>query len=193
MARWTAAGARVKGHKVGLTSAAMQRQINVDQPDYGHLLDRMFWPEAEPIPPPFFLQPRVEPETAFVLAKPLRGPGVTVADAIAAVGFVLPALELIDSALRSLTAGTGTSGSPCPTWWRTTRPRAASSPVPWPRHPVAGPRARGVRAGLNGQVVDSATGAAVQGHPAEALALAANDLGGAAWPSRRAGSCSPEA
>ena len=71
----------------------MQRQMNVDQPDYGHLFDRTFWPEAEPIPLPFFLQPRVEPETAFVLAKPLRGPGVTVAEAIAAVGFVLPALE----------------------------------------------------------------------------------------------------
>lgn len=50
--RWVAAGARVKGHKVGLTSAAMQRQMGVTQPDYGHLLDRMFWPEAEPIPCP---------------------------------------------------------------------------------------------------------------------------------------------
>ena len=50
VARWVAAGARVKGHKVGLTSVAMQRQMSVDQPDYGHLLDRMFWPEHEPIP-----------------------------------------------------------------------------------------------------------------------------------------------
>ena len=103
--RWVAAGARVKGHKVGLTSAAMQRQMSVDQPDYGHLLDRMFWPEQEPIPLSGFLQPRVEPETAFVLAKPLRGPGVTVADAIAAVGFVLPALELIDSRIRDWKIG----------------------------------------------------------------------------------------
>ena len=84
VARWTAAGDRIRGHKVGLTSAAMQRQMSVDQPDYGHLLDRMFWPEQEPIPLSGFLQPRVEPETAFVLAKPLRGPGVTIADAIAA-------------------------------------------------------------------------------------------------------------
>ena len=45
VARWTAAGARIRGHKVGLTSAAMQRQMSVNQPDYGHLLDRMFWPE----------------------------------------------------------------------------------------------------------------------------------------------------
>src|SRR3984885_12877939 len=97
VARWTADGARIRGHKVGLTSPAMQRQFNVDQPDYGHLLDRMFWPEYDPIPLSGFLQPRVEPETAFVLAQPLRGPGGTVGDGIAAVAFVLPALELIDS------------------------------------------------------------------------------------------------
>jgi 2-keto-4-pentenoate hydratase len=72
--RWLAGGAQVKGHKVGLTSAAMQRQLGVDQPDYGHLLDRMFWLEYEPIPISRFLQPRVEPEMAFVLARPLRGP-----------------------------------------------------------------------------------------------------------------------
>jgi len=69
VARWTADGARIRGHKVGLTSPAMQRQFSVDQPDYGHLLDRMFWPEYDPIPLSGFLQPRVEPETAFVLAR----------------------------------------------------------------------------------------------------------------------------
>ena len=64
--RWLGAGARIKGHKVGLTSAAMQRQLGVDQPDYGHLLDGMFWLEHEPIPARF-LQPRIEPEIAFVM------------------------------------------------------------------------------------------------------------------------------
>jgi 2-keto-4-pentenoate hydratase len=105
VADWTAAGAQIKGHKVGLTSAAMQRQLGVDRPDYGHLLEGMFWPEHEPIPVCRFLQPRVEPETAFVLARPLRGPGVTIAEAIAAVGFVLPALELIDSRFRDWKIG----------------------------------------------------------------------------------------
>jgi 2-keto-4-pentenoate hydratase len=47
---WLAGGAQVKGHKVGLTSGAMQRQLGVDQPDYGHLLDRMLWLEYEAIP-----------------------------------------------------------------------------------------------------------------------------------------------
>jgi 2-keto-4-pentenoate hydratase len=95
--QWVADGAKMKGHKLGLTSAAMQRQLGVDQPDYGHLLDRMFLMQHEPIQPGRFLQPRVEPEIAFVLRKPLAGPGLTVAEAIAAVDFVLPALEIIDS------------------------------------------------------------------------------------------------
>src|ERR1700746_2843330 len=55
VAAWTAGGAKVKGHKVGLTSAAMQRQLGVDQPDYGHLLDGMFWAEREAVPVSRFL------------------------------------------------------------------------------------------------------------------------------------------
>ncbi len=98
--RWVADGARIKGHKIGLTSAVMQRQFGVNQPDYGHLVDRMFYAQYEPIPLGKFLQPRVEPEIAFVLRKPLTGPGVTVADAIAAVDFVIPALEIIDSRIE---------------------------------------------------------------------------------------------
>jgi 2-keto-4-pentenoate hydratase len=59
--RWLDGGAQVKGHKVGLTSAAMQRRLGVSQPDYGHLLDNMFWLEHEPIPVSRFLQPRWSP------------------------------------------------------------------------------------------------------------------------------------
>jgi 2-keto-4-pentenoate hydratase len=95
-----AAGARLKGHKVGLTAAAMREQLGIDQPDYGHLLDDMFFLERTPIPAGLFIQPRIEPEVAFVLSAPLRGPGLTVADVIAATGFVLPALEIIDSRIR---------------------------------------------------------------------------------------------
>lgn len=96
----TRAGRRVLGHKVGLTSAAMQRQLGVTQPDFGHLTDEMFYPENVPVPAGVFLQPRIEPEVAFVLRRDLAGPGVTVAAAAAAVDFVLPALELIDSRVR---------------------------------------------------------------------------------------------
>jgi 2-keto-4-pentenoate hydratase len=94
---WTANGAVVKGHKVGLTSAAMQRQLGVGQPDFGHLLDTMFLPEGTAADYGRLLQPKAEPEIALVLGRPLRGPGVTVAEALAAVDFVLPALEILDS------------------------------------------------------------------------------------------------
>ena len=93
---WTERGEQIKGHKVGLASAAMQQQMGVDQPDYGHLLTGMFHLEHQPISAGTFLQPRIEPEIAFVLAKKLSGPGVTVADAIGAVEFVVPALEIVD-------------------------------------------------------------------------------------------------
>jgi 2-keto-4-pentenoate hydratase len=94
---WVKDGAVIKGHKVGLTSAAMQRQMGVDTPDFGVLLDRMFLPEGAVADSGRFLQPRAEPEIAFVLGRSLAGPGVTVAEAVAAIDFVLPALEIIDS------------------------------------------------------------------------------------------------
>jgi 2-keto-4-pentenoate hydratase len=94
---WTSGGAVVKGHKVGLTSAAMQEQLGVDQPDFGVLLEDMFLPEGAVADITRFLQPRAEPEIGFVLGRPLSGPGVTVAEAVAAIEFVLPALEIIDS------------------------------------------------------------------------------------------------
>ena len=171
VARWTAAGARVKGHKVGLTSAAMQRQMNVDQPDYGHLLDRMFWPEAEPIPLPVFLQPRVEPETAFVLAKPLRGPGVTVADAIAAVGFVLPALELIDSRIRDWKIGLAD----------TIADNASSGGVVLGSTPAVlssvDLRLAGCNLYRNGVLAGTGAGGAVLGSPLNSLVWLANTVG----------------
>jgi 2-keto-4-pentenoate hydratase len=171
VARWVAAGARVKGHKVGLTSAAMQRQMSVDQPDYGHLLDRMFWPETEPIPLSVFLQPRVEPETAFVLAKPLRGPGVTVADAIAAVGFVLPALELIDSRIRDWKIGLAD----------TIADNASSGGVVLGSSPAVLPgldlRLAGCNLHKNGDLAGTGAAGAVLGSPVEALAWLANTVG----------------
>jgi 2-keto-4-pentenoate hydratase len=97
-----ASGRTIKGMKVGLTSAAMQNLLGVRQPDFGHLLDDFFYLEHAPIPlAGRFLQPRIEPEVAFVLNKPLRGPGVSVHEAIAAVDFVLPALEIVDSRIAN--------------------------------------------------------------------------------------------
>ena len=168
---WTAAGARIKGHKVGLTSAAMQRQMGVDQPDFGVLLDTMFLPDSAPIDTARFLQPRIEPEIAFVLGRPLAGPGATAADAVAAVEYVLPALEVIDSRIAD---------------WRIALPdtvadNASSGGVVLGTRPV---RLDGLDLSLtgcllhrDGDLVDTGAGGAVLGSPVNALVWLANVLG----------------
>jgi 2-keto-4-pentenoate hydratase len=94
---WTGAGARIAGYKIGLTSAAIQQQFGVDQPDYGHLLSDMVYGADQPIPGGAFLQPRAEPEVALVLGADLRGPGLSPADVLSATAYALPAIEIIDS------------------------------------------------------------------------------------------------
>ena len=69
-----AAGHRVRGHKVGLTSKAMQQSSQIDEPDYGHLMDYMFIADGAKIPFERFIVPRVEIELAFVLGKPHEWP-----------------------------------------------------------------------------------------------------------------------
>ncbi len=168
---WMQAGDHVRGHKVGLTSKAMQSQLGVDCPDYGRLTASMFLPEGAPIPVDRFLQPRVEPEIAFVMGRRLAGPGVTVADAARAVDVVMPALEIIDSRIRD---------------WDirlidTIADNASSGGV------VLGGTARrldeldlrlmGVLVHRNGELVATGAGAAVLGSPLNALAWLANVLG----------------
>ena len=92
-----AEGARVVGHKVGLSSEAMQKMMNVDEPDYGHLLDEMEVFEDKPVPAGNYLYPRVEVEVGFILAKDLPGEGCTEDDVLAATEAFAPAIELIDS------------------------------------------------------------------------------------------------
>ncbi|GAA0667520.1 fumarylacetoacetate hydrolase family protein [Streptomyces thermocarboxydovorans] len=169
--RRLAAGATVKGHKVGLSSPAMQRQMGVDQPDYGHLLDDMFWLEHLPIPADRFLQPRVEPEVAFVLKRPLKGPGVTVAEAAAAVDFVLPALELIDSRIRDWKIGI----------LDTISDNASSAGVVLGSTPTAlsavDLRLGGCNLHKNGELVATGAGGAVLGSPLTSLVWLANTVG----------------
>lgn len=101
-------GRRVVGHKVGLTSKAMQELLGVSEPDYGHLLDDMIHHDAgggAVVDPNPFLQPRVEPEIGFVLGRRLQGPGVTAESAAQAVAWVLPALEIVDSRIADWRIG----------------------------------------------------------------------------------------
>jgi 2-keto-4-pentenoate hydratase len=98
--RRTARGAVIRGHKVGLSSRAMQQMMNVDEPDYGHLLSDMFVAENTAIPTAMLCAPRVEVEIGFVLRECLPAPGCTVADVLRCTAFVCPALEIIDSRIR---------------------------------------------------------------------------------------------
>ncbi|MEU8464098.1 2-keto-4-pentenoate hydratase [Streptomyces sp. NPDC029003] len=90
-------GARVTGHKVGLSSPVMQAMMGVDEPDYGHLLDSMELREDTPVRAAAYCAPRIEVEVGFVLGADLPGEGCTEADVLAATERVVPALELIDS------------------------------------------------------------------------------------------------
>jgi 2-keto-4-pentenoate hydratase len=92
-----AEGARVLGHKVGLSSKAMQQMMGVDEPDYGHLLDEMQVFEDVPVKAGRFLYPRVEVEVGFILADDLPGAGCTEDDVLAATEALVPSIELIDT------------------------------------------------------------------------------------------------
>lgn len=96
-----AEGARVIGHKVGLSSEAMQKMMNVDEPDYGHLLDDMQVFEETPVPSGRYLYPRVEVEVGFILADDLPGAGCTEDDVLAATAAFAPAIELIDTRIMN--------------------------------------------------------------------------------------------
>ena len=101
----TVSGQDVVGFKIGLTSTAMQTQLGVDQPDYGHLLTDMVYAADAGIRTERFLQPRAEPEVALVLGRDLHGPGLSVADLLAATAYVLPAIEIIDSRIADWRIG----------------------------------------------------------------------------------------
>jgi 2-keto-4-pentenoate hydratase len=90
-------GARVNGHKVGLSSRAMQEMMGVDEPDYGHLLSDMEVFGDEPVSAARYCYPRVEVEVAFILGETLPGEGCTEEDVIRATEYVAPSIELIDS------------------------------------------------------------------------------------------------
>ncbi|AWH91370.1 2-keto-4-pentenoate hydratase [Dietzia lutea] len=94
------AGAVVTGHKVGLASKAMQEMMGVDEPDYGHLLDTMEYPEGTPIEAARFCFPRVEVEVGFVLGADIPPEGCSQEEAAAAIEWVVPSIELIDSRIR---------------------------------------------------------------------------------------------
>ncbi|MBC3840754.1 2-keto-4-pentenoate hydratase [Streptacidiphilus sp. 4-A2] len=172
IARRRAAGAAVVGHKVGLTSLAMQQLLGVGEPDFGHLLDDMVHSDGAEIAAARYCRPRVEPEICFRLAQPLRGPGVTADEVVRATEAVAPALEIVDSRIRD---------------WKitlvdTVADNASSAGLvcgPWT--PIAQvPDLADVRVDLlvDGAGTASGSGREVLGHPAAAVAWLANTLAG---------------
>ena len=163
-------GRTVVGHKIGLTSEPMQTLLGVDQPDFGYILDDMVLGNGAAVSAARFCSPRVEPEVAFLLREPLRGPDVTVDDVRAATEAVAVALEIVDSRIadRKLTlpdtvADNASSGAVVLGEW-----------VPYSADiDLAGARAS---LWLNRTEIDSGVGAAVMGDPAVAVAWLANAL-----------------
>ncbi len=93
-------GRTVRGRKIGLTSRAMQQASQITEPDHAPLMDDMFFESGGDIPIASFIAPRVEVELAFVLGRPLRGPGTTLFDVLAATEWVTPAIEIIDARIE---------------------------------------------------------------------------------------------
>jgi 2-oxo-hept-3-ene-1,7-dioate hydratase len=104
-----AEGNRIKGRKIGLTSRAMQRQANITEPDYGALMEDMFYPDGALIPVGRFIQPRLECELGFVIGRPLKGPDCTIFDALSATDYVVPAAEIVDGRSHRVDPETNTS------------------------------------------------------------------------------------
>lgn len=102
-----ARGQKIMGHKIGLTSRAMQMASQVDEPDFGALLDPMFLPEGQAVPIDHFIVPRVEVELAFVLGDSLEGEQTTIFDVLNATDYVTPAIEIIDARIEAIDRATG--------------------------------------------------------------------------------------
>lgn len=170
LARRIDQGGVLCGHKIGLTSAPMQELLGVSEPDFGYILDSMILPNGAEVPVTASCAPRVEPEVAFLLRAPLRGPGVTVDDVLAATEAVAPALEIVDSriaewriTLADTIADNASSAAVVLGEWV---PIRDLPPLPETTATLV----------LNDTVVDTGEGTAVMGDPAAAVAWLTNAL-----------------
>ncbi len=170
------AGRTVKGRKIGLTSKAMQAAVNINEPDYGVLLDDMFFPSGGEIPAERFMTPRVEAELAFVLGKTLQGPGCTIFDVYAATDFVVPALEILDARIQRIDPETKATRKVLDT----ISDNAGNAALVLGGEPFK-PLDTDMRwisalCFRNGQIEESGVAAAVLHHPANGIAWLANKL-----------------
>ena len=177
---WTrakiATGRRAIGHKIGLTSRAMQRSSNIDEPDHGLLLDDMLFPDCRDIPTARFIVPRIEVELAFRLKAALTGPNCTIFDVLDATDYIVPAIEIIDARIQQVDNASGATRKV----FDTISDNAANAGLVLGGRPVRPMDVdlRWVSALLyrNGVIEDSGVAAAVLGHPALGPAWLANKL-----------------
>lgn len=171
-------GRSVKGHKIGLTSKAMQRAVNIAEPDYGTLLDDMFYRDGAVIPADHFLQLKIEAELAFVLAKPLSGPECTVFDVLDATAYVTPALEILDARIQRIDPETKRTRNV----FDTISDNAANAALVLGGRPFkpsvidADMRRIGAIVSRNGEVEETSLAAGVLNHPGNGVAWLANRL-----------------
>lgn len=170
-----AAGRKPIGHKIGLTSRAMQLSSQIDEPDYGTLLDDMLFAPGD-IPTARFIAPRVEVELAFILKRPLQGAQVTVDDVLDATDYVQPAIEIIDARIEQFdrrtkaprkvfdTISDNAANAGLILAGNKVRPREVD--LPW----------CGAILRQNGAVEETGLAAGVQGHPAVGVAWLAMKL-----------------
>jgi 2-oxo-hept-3-ene-1,7-dioate hydratase len=168
--RKIAAGAKLIGHKVGLTSKAMQRSSMIDEPDFGFILDDQMIADGAKVKHADYCKPRVEVELAFVMGKRLLGPGVGLTDVLRATEYVLPAIEIVDARIQDQRK-----------IFDTVADNGAAAGIALGGRPV-GPMDVDLRwiGGImyrNSEIEETGLAAGVLGHPALGVAWLANKLG----------------
>src|SRR3954466_11542015 len=171
-----AEGSIIKGHKIGLTSRAMQSALNIDEPDSGVLLDDMFFADGGLVPSERFIATRVEAELAFVMKTRLSGPDCRLFDVLNATDFVVPALEILDTRIERVDRDTKAARK----IFDTIADNAANAGIVLGGRPLrpleTDLRWIGALCFKNGQLEETGLAAGVLNHPATAVAYPANKI-----------------
>ncbi|MGJ4887318.1 2-oxo-hept-4-ene-1,7-dioate hydratase [Bradyrhizobium sp. HKCCYLR20261] len=170
------AGRVIKGHKIGLTSKAMQSALNIDEPDSGVLLDDMFFADGGLVPSDRFIATRIEAELAFIMKKRLAGPDCTLFDVLNATDFVVPALEILDTRIERVDPETKATRK----IFDTIADNAANAGIVLGGRPLrpldTDLRWVGALCTKNGQLEETGLAAGVLNNPATAVAWLANKI-----------------
>jgi 2-oxopent-4-enoate/cis-2-oxohex-4-enoate hydratase len=165
------AGETIVGKKIGVTSKVVMNMLKVNQPDFGQMTSGMVFNEGEAIRVDTMIAPKAEAEVAFVLKNDLMGPGVTAADVLRATDYVTPCFEIVDSRIRDWKIKIQDTVADNASCGVLTLGGVRKSP----RHIDLA--LAGMVVDMNGEIVSTATGAAVQGSPVNAVVWLANTLG----------------